>query len=184
MQYMLMFYENDAEVAAQRDTPERTGPYWDAWNAYMGALYPTGIVVRGDALLPPSAATTVRLEGGNRLVQDGPVAATKEQLAGYVVIEVPDLDAAPPQSQVSLDDARAGLARRSHMTQVVAGAVGDDERRRPLRRPGPGEGPGRRGGHRRPVYVWPARPSDDGRHGARAGRWPYRRPRRRRSGSP
>jgi len=94
MQYMLMFYENDAQVAAQRDTAERAGPYWDAWNAYMGALYPSGIVLRGDALLPHSAATTVRLEGGKRLVQDGPVAATKEQLAGYVVIEVPDLDTA------------------------------------------------------------------------------------------
>lgn len=94
MQYMLMLYENEAEVAAQRDNAERAGPYWDAWNAYMGALYPTGIVLKGDALLPPSAATSVRLEGGNRLVQDGPVAVTKEQLAGYVVIEVPDLDAA------------------------------------------------------------------------------------------
>jgi len=94
MQYMLMFYENEAQVVAQRDGADRTGPYWDAWNAYMGALYPTGIVLRGDALLPPAAATSVRLEGGNRLVQDGPVAATKENLAGYVVIEVPDLDAA------------------------------------------------------------------------------------------
>ncbi len=94
MQYMLMFYENEAEIAAQRDNAERSGPYWDAWNAYMGALYPTGIVLRGDALLSPSAATSIRLEGGKRLVQDGPVAATKEQLAGYVVIEVPDLDAA------------------------------------------------------------------------------------------
>lgn len=94
MQYMLMFYENEAEVAAQRDSADRTGPYWGAWNAYIGALYPTGIVLRGDALLPPAMATTVRLEGGNRLVQDGPVAATKEQLGGYVVIEVPDLDTA------------------------------------------------------------------------------------------
>ncbi|WP_431298601.1 YciI family protein [Tabrizicola sp. BL-A-41-H6] len=91
---MLMFYENEAEIAAQRENAERAGPYWDAWNAYMGALYPTGIVLRGDALLPPSAATSVRLESGKRMVQDGPVAATKEQLAGYVVIEVPDLDAA------------------------------------------------------------------------------------------
>lgn len=71
MQYMLMFYKNEAEITAQRYSADRTGPYWDAWNAYMGALYPTGIVRRGDALLPPSAATTVRLEGGNRLVQDG-----------------------------------------------------------------------------------------------------------------
>lgn len=94
MNYMMMFYENEAKVAAQRDIADRTGPYWDAWNAYMGALYPSDVVVGGDALLPPSAATSVRLEGGKRLVQDGPVAATKEQLAGYVVIEVPDLDAA------------------------------------------------------------------------------------------
>ena len=94
MKYMMMFYENEAKVAAQRDSADRTGPYWDAWNAYMGALYPSGIVVRGDALMPPAAATSVRLEGGKRLVQDGPVAATKEQLAGYVVIDLPDLDAA------------------------------------------------------------------------------------------
>ena len=94
MQYMLMFYENEAEIAAERERADHAGPYWDAWNAYMGALYPSGIVVRGDALQPPAAATTVRLEGGKRLVQDGPVAATKEQLGGYVVIEVPDLDAA------------------------------------------------------------------------------------------
>ena len=94
MQYMIMFYENEAKVAADRDTAERAGPYWDASNAYMGALYPSGIVLRGDALLPPAMATTVRLEGDKRLVQDGPVAATKEQLAGYVVIEVPDLDTA------------------------------------------------------------------------------------------
>ncbi len=94
MRYMLMFYEREAEVAAQRDNPERTGPYWDAWNAFIGALYPSGVVVSGDALRPPAAATTMRLEGGSRLVQDGPVAAAKEQLGGYIVIEVPDLDAA------------------------------------------------------------------------------------------
>ena len=94
MHYMLMFDEREAEVAAQRDTVDRSGPYWGAWNAYVGALYEAGVVLRGDGLLPPAAATTVRIEGGNRLVQDGPVAVTKEQLAGYVVIDVPDLDAA------------------------------------------------------------------------------------------
>ena len=52
MRYMLMFYEREAEVAAQRDGPDRTGPYWDAWNAFIGALYPAGIVVSGNALLP------------------------------------------------------------------------------------------------------------------------------------
>ncbi|WP_426130472.1 YciI family protein [Pararhizobium sp. PWRC1-1] len=93
MQYMLIFYENEAEFA-KIDNPEQAGPYWGAWNAYIGALYESGVVIKGDALRPPSTATTVRLQAGKRLVQDGPVAATKEQLAGYVVIEVPDLDAA------------------------------------------------------------------------------------------
>jgi len=89
-----MFFEKEGEIAPHRDNAEHTGPYWDAWNAYVGALYQSGIVLKGDPLMPPATATTVRIEGGKRLVQDGPVAATKEQLGGYVVIEVPDLDTA------------------------------------------------------------------------------------------
>lgn len=94
MQYMMMFYENEAEIAPQRDHADRTGPYWDAWNTYVNALYQSGIVLKGDPLMPPAAANTVRLHGGNRIVQSGPVAASKEQLGGYVVIDVPDLDSA------------------------------------------------------------------------------------------
>ena len=94
MQYMLMFFENEAEIASVRDSADRTGPYWDAWNAYVNALYQSGIVLKGDPLMPPDTATTVRIESGKRLVQDGPVAATKEQLGGYVTIEVADLDTA------------------------------------------------------------------------------------------
>lgn len=93
MQYMMMFYETESEFA-KRGSATEAGPYWGAWNAYIGAMNEAGIVVKGDGLLPPSAATTVRLANGERLVQDGPVAATKEQLGGYFVIEVPDLDAA------------------------------------------------------------------------------------------
>lgn len=93
MQYMLMFYENEAE-SAKRDSATEAGPYWGAWNAYVGAMNQSGIVVSGNGLMPPSTATTVRLANGERLVQDGPVAATKEQLAGYFIVEVPDLDTA------------------------------------------------------------------------------------------
>jgi hypothetical protein len=93
MQYMLMFYETETEFAKIND-PAAAGGYWGAWNAYIGALYEAGIVLRGDGLMPPRTATTVRLQNGQRMVQDGPVAATKEQLAGYVVVEVADLDAA------------------------------------------------------------------------------------------
>lgn len=93
MQYMMMFYE-DAAAATKRSDPATAPAYWGAWTTYIGAMNQAGIVLRGDGLLPPEAATTVRIQNGERLVQDGPVAATKEQLAGYVVIEVPDLDAA------------------------------------------------------------------------------------------
>jgi hypothetical protein len=93
MQYMMMFYENQAELA-KRESATEAGAYWGAWNAYIGAIYEAGIVIKGDGLLPPAAATTVRLANGERQVQDGPVAATKEQLGGYFVIEVPDLDTA------------------------------------------------------------------------------------------
>lgn len=93
MQYMLMFYEEAGEFAKRNDAD--TAPaYWGAWTAYIGALNQAGIVIAGNGLLPPDAATTVRIENGQRLVQDGPVAATKEQLGGYFVIEVADLDAA------------------------------------------------------------------------------------------
>lgn len=43
-------------------------------------------------LLPTTAATTIR--GGQNLVIDGPFAETKEQLLGFYIIDVPDLDAA------------------------------------------------------------------------------------------
>jgi hypothetical protein len=53
-----------------------------------------GVIVNGDGLQGPHTATTVRIRDGKRLVQDGPFADAKEQLGGYFVIEVPDLDTA------------------------------------------------------------------------------------------
>lgn len=93
MQYMLMFYETQAEFA-KRNSQSDAGTYWGAWNAYIAALNEAGVIVKGDGLLPPETGTTVRIVNGERLVQDGPVAAVKEQLGGYFVIEVADLDAA------------------------------------------------------------------------------------------
>ncbi|NBB15296.1 hypothetical protein GVN21_08000 [Caulobacter sp. SLTY] len=93
MQYMLMLNET-AEDFARRDNPEEAQAYWGGWNAFIGAMAQAGIIVRGDGLLGPATATTVRLRDGQRLVQDGPFADAKEQLGGYFVIEVADLDAA------------------------------------------------------------------------------------------
>lgn len=93
MQFMLMFAEPATEVA-KRDHPDHAGAYWGGWNAYVGAMAQAGIVVNGDGLHPPHTATTVRVRDGKRQVEDGPYADTKEQLGGYFIVEVPDLDTA------------------------------------------------------------------------------------------
>ncbi len=93
MQYMMMFYENESAVA-QRTDAAKAPAYWGAWNAYVGAMYESGVVVSGNGLELAHTGTTVRLVDGERQVQDGPVAATKEQLGGYFIIDVPSLDEA------------------------------------------------------------------------------------------
>jgi hypothetical protein len=93
MQYMILFLEPAAEVA-KRTQPEHAAQYWGGWNAYIGAMREAGVIVSGNALLPAETATTVRLHAGKRAVQDGPFADTKEQLGGYFILEVKDLDAA------------------------------------------------------------------------------------------
>jgi hypothetical protein len=93
MQYMLLLNEPETEFAKRND-PTQSAAYWGGWNAFIGAMAQAGIIVKGDGLHGPHAATTVRIRNGLRVVQDGPYADAKEQLGGYFVIEVPDLDAA------------------------------------------------------------------------------------------
>jgi hypothetical protein len=93
MHFMLMLNETPDEFARRND-PDQAASYWGGWNAFIGAMTQAGIIVRGDGLRGPDVATTLRIRGGKRLVQDGPFADTKEQLGGYFVIEVPGLDTA------------------------------------------------------------------------------------------
>jgi hypothetical protein len=93
MQFMLLLNETADDFAARTD-PERSQAYWGGWTAFIGAMAQAGVIVKGDGLQGPHLATTLRLKDGRRLVEDGPMADTKEQLGGYFVIEVADLDAA------------------------------------------------------------------------------------------
>jgi hypothetical protein len=68
--------------------------YWGSWAAYAESLAKAGVMVGGNGLEVSDTATTVRLREGQRRVQDGPYADTKEQLGGYFIIDVPNLDAA------------------------------------------------------------------------------------------
>jgi hypothetical protein len=93
MEYMMLIYESEHERAARND-PQRAEAYWGSWTAYVQALAQSGIMKGGNGLQPPETATTVRLRAGRREVQDGPYADSKEQLGGYFILDVPDLDVA------------------------------------------------------------------------------------------
>ena len=92
MRYLLLLYGN--EQAAADQSPEDQAAEMDAWWKYTADLQGSGQYLGGEALQSIATATTVRLANGRPLVADGPFAETKEQLGGYYLIDVPDLDAA------------------------------------------------------------------------------------------
>lgn len=93
MKYVILIHESAAEWN-QRNDPAQASAYWGAYTAYGQALAEAGILRGCAGLQPPATATTLRLKDGQRLIQDGPFADTKEQLGGFYSIDVADLDAA------------------------------------------------------------------------------------------
>ena len=92
MEYMLLVYSEEQVLAAM--PPQRKEEMIGAFMAYTQALRDAGVLRGSNRLRPVSAATTVRVAGGERRVVDGPFAETKERLGGYYLIDVADLDAA------------------------------------------------------------------------------------------
>ncbi len=93
MQYAILIYETAQEMSKRND-PKLAEAYWGAWTAYAQAIAESGIMRGGEGLGHPSTATQVSLKDGKRHVQDGPFADTKEQLGGFFIIEVENLDQA------------------------------------------------------------------------------------------
>jgi hypothetical protein len=89
MKYILLVHHSKEAFDAPKDPAQAA-----AGRAYGEALHAAGIFVAGAGLVPPQNATTVSVRDGKRQVQDGPYAETKEFLAGFVIIDVPHLDAA------------------------------------------------------------------------------------------
>ena len=92
MRYAMLIYETP-EAFASRENGEGD-PYLGAWRAYHKALVESGVFVGGDPLHLHETGTTIRLKDGRRQIQDGPYASTKEQLAGFTILELPSLDVA------------------------------------------------------------------------------------------
>jgi hypothetical protein len=92
MKYILMDYVGEA---GWRELTKDEQKHWlGAYRAYMEAMTKAGVLKDSKGLQPTSSATTVRIRNDKTQVLDGPYADSKEQLGGFHIIEVPDLDAA------------------------------------------------------------------------------------------
>lgn len=93
MQYAFLIYETEAEFAKRAQPSEEE--FWGPWRSYQRSLVEAGIFLGGSPLEPADdTATSVRVRGGELRVQDGPFADTKEQLGGFMIVDLPNLDAA------------------------------------------------------------------------------------------
>jgi len=105
VKYMLMICRD--EPIWDRLSPGERQQLYRETLALSQELTTRGQYLGGFPLFPSSAATSVRVRDGKRLITDGPFAETREQLGGYMIIDVEDLD------QALAIAARVPLARTS-----------------------------------------------------------------------
>jgi hypothetical protein len=96
MKYLLLIYNDEAAAAAAQAnaSPEEQAAQITPWYDYGDWLAEKGWFVGAAALQPTSTATTVRVPDGKPVVTDGPFAETKEQLGGYYLLDVANVDEA------------------------------------------------------------------------------------------
>jgi hypothetical protein len=92
MQYLLMIYSQENGWDQMTDSERQQGVA--AYQAYTESLKKAEVLVGANRLQQTNTATTVRLVDGKPQVLDGPYSDSKEQLAGYYLIDAPNLDAA------------------------------------------------------------------------------------------
>jgi hypothetical protein len=99
VKYMLLFIKNE-------DAVYDDATHYAAIDQWFGEVSGAGALRGGEELQPSNTATTIRFQEGRPLVTDGPFMESKENVAGFVTIDVPDLDAAiaiakrwPPKDQ-------------------------------------------------------------------------------------
>jgi hypothetical protein len=92
MRYMLLIYTNENQF--DQLSPEAQRRIMEGHWAVMDETSRRGIYRGAEPLHPTSTATTVRVQNGRVLTTDGPFAETKEQLAGYYILDCKHLDEA------------------------------------------------------------------------------------------
>jgi hypothetical protein len=92
MKYAFTIYVDEGQ--RESATPEQIQETSQAYGALTQEMEQKGVLAAGEGLYPTTTATTVRVRDGERDVTDGPFAETKEQLGGFYVLDVKDLDEA------------------------------------------------------------------------------------------
>ena len=92
MQYIVLIYGSEKGWSSM--SKAGVEQMYAEYRKYSEDLGKAGVIRGGSELKPTSTATTVRVRGGKRQVTDGPFAETKEQLGGFYLIDVPNLEAA------------------------------------------------------------------------------------------
>ena len=92
MRYALLIYGDQTKAPAE-GSPEAE-QMMQGYGAFTQEVQQSGAMQGGEPLLPVSTATTVRVRDGKTLTTDGPFAETKEQLGGFYLIDVPNLEVA------------------------------------------------------------------------------------------
>jgi hypothetical protein len=92
MRYMLLIYTKEDEV--MKASEEAMQGQMAAHRAAMEEARRRGVFESAEPLASTASATTVRVREGKTLTVDGPFAETKEQLAGYYILDCKDLDEA------------------------------------------------------------------------------------------
>jgi hypothetical protein len=91
VKYMLIHCIEESAESGRRPGEDHGGPAIEDWITEMEGR---GVLRHGDRLRYVNTATTVRVRSSELMVSDGPFAETKEQVAGYDVIDCADLDEA------------------------------------------------------------------------------------------
>lgn len=91
MQYLALIYAEEVDPTTVDAMDKAT---LDAYNAFGDEAKRRGAMLAGEALMPTSMATTVRVRNGQTITTDGPFADTKEALGGFYMLECKDLDEA------------------------------------------------------------------------------------------
>jgi len=92
MQYLLLIYSNESKFGAMK--PAELEAVSKEYGVYTQAIIKSGHLKGGERLRPTAEAQTVRVKDGKVVSTDGPFAETREQLAGYYLVEAKDMEEA------------------------------------------------------------------------------------------